>query len=165
MIDHLTLKVRDLAVSKPFYVKALEPLGYSVQMEFEGTCGMGPPGKPALWITQGGSLAPMHIAFEARDRAAVDAFHAAATGVGGRDNGPPGVREQYHPSYYGAFVFDPDGNNIEAVCHVAPSAAKRSAPRKARGPARVGKKPAATPRRGAAGRRPAAKRAKRRTSR
>lgn len=125
MIDHIGIKVRDYAQAKVFYTQALAPLGYAIQMEltraetggYEGA-GFGVARKPFFWISAdaaGGVSA--HVAFTAANRAAVDAFYAAALAAGGRDNGAPGLRAHYHPNYYGAFVFDPDGNNIEAVCH------------------------------------------------
>lgn len=129
MIDHLTLLVRDYARSRDFYLQALAPLGYTMVMEltreqipvleFPATCGLGVNGKPDLWLrpSADGVIAPTHIAFRAADRATVDAFHAAALAAGATDNGPPGPRPHYHPGYYGAFVLDPDGYNIEAVCH------------------------------------------------
>jgi catechol 2,3-dioxygenase-like lactoylglutathione lyase family enzyme len=118
MIDHITLKVRDAAKAKAFYSAALRPLGYEVLMEFEGSFGLGAGGKPDLWIVQDAeNTRPTHFAFAAPDRRAVDLFHAAALASGARDNGKPGVREHYHPSYYGAFVLDQDGHNVEAVCH------------------------------------------------
>jgi catechol 2,3-dioxygenase-like lactoylglutathione lyase family enzyme len=127
MIDHLGLSVSDLGKSRAFYTKALAPLGYSVMMEFPGALGFGaqapPPGtpmaqgKPDFWLGQGPSSGKVHVAFTSADRKTVDAFHAAALAAGGKDNGKPGLRPQYHPNYYGAFVFDPDGNNIEAVTH------------------------------------------------
>ncbi len=118
MLDHLTLKVRDLAKAKAFYSAALKPLGYVAQMEFEGFAGLGEPGKPDLWLRQKpDEVTPTHVAFTARDRAAVDAFHRAALAAGGKDNGKPGIRTDYAPTYYAAFVLDPDGHNIEAVCH------------------------------------------------
>jgi catechol 2,3-dioxygenase-like lactoylglutathione lyase family enzyme len=125
MIDHLTLTVADVPRTRAFYERALAPLGYAVQMEWQGYCGFGADGKPSFWI-KGGPMpqTPMHIAFVARDRAAVDAFHAAAIAAGGRDDGPPGLRPQYHASYYGAFVIDPEGHPIEAVCHRPPDAPK-----------------------------------------
>ena len=125
MIDHIGFPVADFAKSRAFYLKALAPLGFAPVMDvtkdqtggYEGT-GFGPPQKPAFWIgtgeTRGGT---MHVALEAKSRAAVDAFYAAAIAAGGRDNGAPGIRAHYHPDYYGAFVLDPDGHNIEAVCH------------------------------------------------
>jgi catechol 2,3-dioxygenase-like lactoylglutathione lyase family enzyme len=116
-IDHLAVKVRDYEASKRFYVKALEPFHARVY-EVEGpACGIGPEGSADFWIAAGEPGAPVHVAFAAPDRATVDAFHAAALAAGGRDNGPPGFRPQYHESYYAAYVFDPDGNNVEAVFH------------------------------------------------
>jgi len=137
MIDHFTLKVSDYARSKPFYVAALKPLGYVVAMEYGGGCGLGVAGKPDLWLVQDlENTRPTHVAFHAGDRAAVDAFHAAALHAGGRDNGLPGVRKDYHPSYYAAFVLDPDGHNVEAVCHApAPAKAKAKKGAKQRRPA------------------------------
>jgi catechol 2,3-dioxygenase-like lactoylglutathione lyase family enzyme len=125
MLDHIGLPVRDLARSRAFYEAALAPLGYGVVMELgpevtggAGFVGFGRPGKPQFWITTGGPLTGvLHVAFKAENRAAVAAFHAAALAAGGRDNGGPGLRPHYHPAYYGAFVFDPDGHNVEAVCH------------------------------------------------
>jgi len=118
MIDHITLRVRDLPAAKEFYQKALAPLGYQVLMELPDAVGMGVDGKPDLWITSGGREgATTHLAFGSRDNRSVDAFHRAAVEAGGRDNGGPGIRHEYHPDYYGAFVFDADGNNIEVVCH------------------------------------------------
>jgi catechol 2,3-dioxygenase-like lactoylglutathione lyase family enzyme len=120
MIDHIMLAVRDAGKAKEFYSAALKPLGYEVVMESEGYLGLGVAGKPDFWIAGEDAthkVAPMHVAFAARDRSAVDAFYAAAIAAGARDNGKPGVRAEYHPSYYGAFVLDADGHNIEAVCH------------------------------------------------
>ncbi len=117
MIDHLGFAVKDLAASKVFYVGALAPLGYGVIMEFPGVVGLGANGKPDFWLSQGEPTRGLHVAFASADRKTVDAFHAAAIAAGGKDNGKPGLRPHYHPNYYGAFVFDPDGHNIEAVCH------------------------------------------------
>jgi len=118
MLDHLGLPVSDYAKSKSFFESALAPLGYTVLMEFSGSAaGLGAAGKPDFWIAQGEAGSRAHVAFASPDRATVDAFHEAAIAAGGRDNGAPGLRPEYHPNYYGAFVFDPDGNNIEAVCH------------------------------------------------
>jgi catechol 2,3-dioxygenase-like lactoylglutathione lyase family enzyme len=118
MLDHIGLEVGSYAMSKTFYADVLAVLGYTVVEETHGWCGFGPPGKPQFWIHESQPIAaPIHVGFAASDRVAVDRFHAAALAAGGRDNGPPGVRERYHPNYYGAFVLDPDGNNIEAVCH------------------------------------------------
>jgi catechol 2,3-dioxygenase-like lactoylglutathione lyase family enzyme len=118
VLDHVMLNVSDFAASRAFYAGALAPLGYDVVREFERRCAFGPPGRPILWIAERGEpSANVHIAAAAPDRAAVDAFHTAALAAGGRDNGEPGPRPQYHEHYYGAFALDPDGNNIEAVCH------------------------------------------------
>ncbi|HEX7929173.1 MAG TPA: VOC family protein [bacterium] len=117
MLDHLGLKVKDLKKSRAFYEAALKPLGYAVVMDFGEALGIGTKQKPAFWLSQGAAGGPVHVAFDAADRKAVAAFHKAALAAGGKDNGPAGLREQYHPTYYGAFVLDPDGNNVEAVCH------------------------------------------------
>ena len=110
MIDHIVLNVKDLAASRRFYEKSLTPLGYEVILALpEGVGFWIVPCQPAQ--TQ------VHVAFACKARQEVDAFHAAALQAGGADNGAPGIREQYHPNYYGGFVLDPDGNNIEAVCH------------------------------------------------
>lgn len=117
MIDHIGISVSDYDTSKAFYLSVLEPLGYGMIMEIEGWTGFG-AGKPEFWIKQDHAVTPpMHIAFSSTSRARVDVFYQAALGAGAKDNGAPGIREMYHPNYYGAFVFDPDGNNIEAVCH------------------------------------------------
>jgi catechol 2,3-dioxygenase-like lactoylglutathione lyase family enzyme len=116
-IDHLNVGVSDLAASRAFYEPALAPLGYTVLMDRPYGVGFGKDGKPDFWISDRPTSAPLHVAFSSPDRATVDAFHREALAAGGRDNGPPGVRPQYHPSYYGAFVLDPEGNNVEAVTH------------------------------------------------
>jgi len=119
MIDHFTLTVPDIAAARAFYEHALAPLGYSVQMEYEQFIGFGARGKPSFWLKPGPMpQSPMHIAFVASDRPRVDAFYAAALAAGGRDDGAPGLRPDYHPNYYGAFVIDPNGHPIEAVCHL-----------------------------------------------
>jgi catechol 2,3-dioxygenase-like lactoylglutathione lyase family enzyme len=115
MIDHVVLEVRDHARSKEFYAAALEPLRLEPMRDFEGMSGFGRDGKPWFWVRQGEPGAGVHVAFRALDQATVQAFHAAAVGAGGQDNGAPGERPHYHAGYYGAFVLDPDGNNIEAV--------------------------------------------------
>ena len=126
MLDHIGFAVADLKRSRAFYVNALAPLGYVPVMDlsaeqtggYAGT-GFGAPGRPQFWIGNGerpGSR--VHIAFAAKSRAGVDAFYTAALAAGGGDNGAPGIRPHYHEHYYGAFVIDPDGHNIEAVCHV-----------------------------------------------
>jgi catechol 2,3-dioxygenase-like lactoylglutathione lyase family enzyme len=124
MIDHIGFPVSDYPRSKAFYLQALAPLDYTLIMEVtqeNGTdqaAGFGAGGKPDFWIGgEGGLEKPLHVAIVAKDRAAVNAFHKAAIAAGGRDNGAPGTRPHYHPNYYGAFVLDPDGHNIEAVCH------------------------------------------------
>lgn len=153
MIDHLTWTVRDIGRSKSFYSAALAPLGYGVVMEFEGMLGLGRPEKPFFWLKQGQTpTTPMHLAFRADDRRSVDAFHAAALAAGAQDNGPPGLRPDYHPNYYGAFVFDPDGHPIEAVCHFPPGGKPRARPA-ARSRKATARRPAA--RKAAKGRKPA----------
>ena len=118
IFDHVGYNVGDFARSKAFYLQALAPLGIGVAAEGDGWAMLGRPGKPQLWIgAMGPAQTGIHVAFVAADRAQVRAFHAAALSAGGRDNGAPGLRPHYHPDYYGAFVFDPDGNNVEAVCH------------------------------------------------
>jgi catechol 2,3-dioxygenase-like lactoylglutathione lyase family enzyme len=118
IIDHIGFAVSDAEKSIEFYSKALAPLGIERIMEFEGWTGFGKNGKPEFWFGKGDSpKAPMHIAFSAESREQVDQFYEAALAAGGKDNGAPGIREIYHPNYYGAFVFDPDGHNTEAVCH------------------------------------------------
>ncbi|MFO1068903.1 MAG: VOC family protein [Geminicoccaceae bacterium] len=118
MIDHTGVGVSDVQRSKAFYRAALAPLGYELLMEFGDFAGFGVRPKPDFWIGRGKvNDPPLHVAFRAADRGTVDAFHRAALAAGGRDNGPPGLRPHYHPDYYGAFVLDPDGHNIEAVCH------------------------------------------------
>jgi catechol 2,3-dioxygenase-like lactoylglutathione lyase family enzyme len=118
MIDHVSVQVGDYARSKDFYVAALEPLGYELLRDFEGRVGgFGRDGKPSFWIREGEPSGPIHIAFEAANQGAVEAFYAAALTAGGTDNGPPGLRTIYHPGYFAAFVHDPDGNNAEAVNH------------------------------------------------
>ncbi len=120
IIDHIGLSVSDYEGSKQFFRQALAPLGIELVMEIGGWAGFGKSDKPELWLTRTDSIqGPMHIAFLAENRAQVEAFHAAALAAGGSDNGPPGIREIYHPNYYGAFVLGPDGHNVEAVCHKA----------------------------------------------
>ena len=120
MIDHSGVSVSDVGKSKAFYRAALAPLGYAMLMEWEQFAGFGVAPKPDFWIGEGKpNVPPIHIAFRAESRGQVDAFYRAAMAAGGKDNGAPGLRPQYHPDYYGAFVLDPDGHNIEAVCHAA----------------------------------------------
>jgi catechol 2,3-dioxygenase-like lactoylglutathione lyase family enzyme len=123
MIDHLSVVVSDYARSKMFYTHALAPTGHSRVVELRAASGHESTGfchadGSDLWISQGEPIHPrIHIAFRVPTRAAVDAFYTAAIAAGGRDNGAPGLRPHYHANYYGAFVLDPDGHNIEAVCH------------------------------------------------
>ena len=121
-LDHVGLSVSDFGRAKTFYTAALEPLGMSLKLEFPdengGSAGFG-RATPDFWISAGTPTSPVHVAFAAANRAEVDAFYAAAMAAGAKDNGPPGLRPQYHANYYGAFVLDPDGYNIEAVCHHA----------------------------------------------
>ena len=116
-VDHVILNVSDYARSKAFYEQALKPLGYELIMEFGPGGGFGVGGKPDFWVTERGEPTVAHVAFAATDPAAVERFSEAALAAGAEDNGPPGPRPHYHESYYAAFVHDPDGNNIEAVCH------------------------------------------------
>ncbi|SFG05306.1 Catechol 2,3-dioxygenase [Novosphingobium sp. CF614] len=125
MIDHIGIGASDFEASKRFYDAALAALGMARMMEVtvEQTggyagIGYGTDGKPFFWLGNDGPRGSgIHIAFAAATRADVDAFYGAAMQAGGRDNGGPGLRPHYHPNYYGAFVFDPDGINVEAVCH------------------------------------------------
>lgn len=126
MIDHTGIVVSDFQRSKSFYQQALAPIGYQLMMELSAAvtghtdvAGFGEPPKPDFWISRGTpNVPPLHIAFGTDKRALVDAFYQAALAAGGRDNGAPGLRPHYHPDYYGAFVLDPDGHNIEVVCHL-----------------------------------------------
>jgi catechol 2,3-dioxygenase-like lactoylglutathione lyase family enzyme len=120
MLDHITIGVMKLARARAFYDAALAPLGISFMWgEEDGFAGYGDGDKAFFWLgARGAPQTGVHIAFTAADRATVDRFHAAALAAGGRDHGVPGLRPHYHPYYYGAFVLDPDGHNVEAVCHV-----------------------------------------------
>ncbi|MEQ1608305.1 MAG: VOC family protein [Hyphomonadaceae bacterium] len=125
MLDHIGLKVADIERARAFYDQALKPLGVSVLMDMSAAVtgstpflGYGEGRKPYFWVSQGAQATELlHVAFVADSRAQVNAFYLAAMAAGGRDNGPPGPRPHYDASYYGAFVLDPDGHNIEAVCH------------------------------------------------
>jgi catechol 2,3-dioxygenase-like lactoylglutathione lyase family enzyme len=127
ILDHIGINVTDYARSKAFYEKALAPLGVTPVMEYGKAVGFGRDGKPDFWVGEGTTrfqteaqlrpITPVHVCFAARTRAEVDAFHAAAIAAGGKDNGGPGLRPEYHPGYYGAFVIDPDGHNVEAAIH------------------------------------------------
>ena len=119
MFDHIGVTVSDLERSRAFYAHALAPLGITELATYDGGAGFGRE-HPKFWIGRGKGAQPQprtHVAFAAVTRLEVDAFHRAAIAAGGQDNGPPGLRPQYHPDYYGAFVLDPDGHNVEAVCH------------------------------------------------
>ena len=118
MFDHIGLKVKDLDASVRFYTAALGPLGYEVTSQDESSASFGARGSYSLWLYGDAKLAHslVHLAFTAGNPAAVDSFHRAGLKSGGRDNGNPGLRRDYSPSYYAAFLFDPDGNNVEAVC-------------------------------------------------
>jgi catechol 2,3-dioxygenase-like lactoylglutathione lyase family enzyme len=118
MYNHVGLKVKDLDASVRFYTAALAPLGLVLAFADESTAGFGPEGSPALWLAGDAQLAHslVHVAFDANTRSAVDAFHREGLKARGRDNGAPGIRADYAPNYYAAFLLDPDGNNIEAVC-------------------------------------------------
>ncbi|PWL19633.1 glyoxalase/bleomycin resistance/extradiol dioxygenase family protein [Falsochrobactrum shanghaiense] len=121
MLDHIGFNISTMSRSRAFYDAALAPLGITQIMEFRGWVGYGRNGKPEFWIGKQKDArleGVLHVAFSAGTRSEVDRFHEAALAAGGRDNGKPGLREQYHPDYYAAFVIDPDGHNIEAVCHL-----------------------------------------------
>jgi catechol 2,3-dioxygenase-like lactoylglutathione lyase family enzyme len=128
MLDHIGFAVADFTRSKIFFLKALAPLGIGLIMEVtpeqsggSAHAGFGENGKPYFWIGDGKDVlrGRLHVAFVANSRAAVDSFYKTALAAGGRDNGAPGLRPHYHPNYYGAFVLDPDGHNVEAVCHAS----------------------------------------------
>jgi catechol 2,3-dioxygenase-like lactoylglutathione lyase family enzyme len=118
MIDHVQLRVSNFEKSRQFYARALEPLGYGIQSEDAASksAGFGVKGAIDLWIGEGKPVTRVHLALRTQDRNAVRQFHAAAIAAGGTDNGAPGLRTDYSPTYYAAFVLDPDGNNIELVC-------------------------------------------------
>jgi catechol 2,3-dioxygenase-like lactoylglutathione lyase family enzyme len=145
MIDHVSVRVQDFPRLLAFYRDALAPIGYSVIMEYPGAVGLGTAGKPDLWLMQTEqAVNPTHVALSSTRRDLIDAFHAASLAAGGTDNGPPGLRVDYHPTYYAAFVRDPEGNNIEVVCHAPPQAPKAAKP-KAKAKASVKAKTKAAP--------------------
>jgi catechol 2,3-dioxygenase-like lactoylglutathione lyase family enzyme len=127
MIDHLTILVSDYRRSLGFYLQALKPLGYAMTLQLDDVsfpelpaaffAGLGVGGKADLWLRPSKTVVPTHVAFRAESRAAVDAFYEQALAAGATPNGAPGLRKEYHPGYYAAFVLDPDGYNLEAVCH------------------------------------------------
>ena len=118
MFDHVVFGASDYEASKAFFLKALEPLGVEVVLEGPLGVELSADGKSSLCIRRTPETpSPLHLAFRAGNRQQVEAFHRAATQAGGVDNGAPGLRPHYHPDYYGAFVLDPDGHNVEAVCH------------------------------------------------
>ena len=118
MFDHIGLKVKDVGASVRFYEAALAPLGYVVCCQDESSAGLGKPGEPVVWLyaANGGAATAAHVGIRATERTLVDRFHRGGLEGGGRDHGKPGVRADYSPTYYAAFLIDPDGNNIEAVC-------------------------------------------------
>ena len=118
MIDHIGLKVKSYSASKKFYAAALAPLGFKGEIDDKSkSAGFGAPGSPELWISEGEPSGVIHLAFQSADPGAVEAFYRAAMESGGKDNGGPGPRPHYHANYFAAFVLDPDGNNVECVCH------------------------------------------------
>jgi catechol 2,3-dioxygenase-like lactoylglutathione lyase family enzyme len=118
IIDHLGFQVTSFTRSRDFFVAALKPLGMGIIMQGEGWVMIGREGEGAIWLGSFGPItSPIHVAFSAANREQVRQFHATALAAGGKDNGAPGIRDQYHPNYYAAFVIAPDGHNIEAVCH------------------------------------------------
>jgi len=117
MLDHIGFDVKDFGKSKAFYEKALKPLEYKLTANYENAAGFGKGEKSSFWLVGGrGQTTKVHVAFSAPNRKAVDEYYKAAMAAGGKDNGKPGLRPDYHKDYYGAFVIDPDGNNVEAVC-------------------------------------------------
>lgn len=121
MFDHVGIKSADINRARAFYTQAVAPLGFEVGAAGADYLGIGPKGSPSLWIYAAGDapVGTTHLALSAQSRAQVDDFYTAALAAGGRDNGAPGLRADYSPTYYAAFVLDPDGHNLEAVCHAA----------------------------------------------
>ena len=133
MIDHLTRTVRDAEATVAFFSRVLHPLGYAVTLRFGDYVGFGTKRKPYFWVKPGEvPTTPMHLAFVAPTRAAVDRFYEEALAAGAKDNGRPGLRTDYHPHYYAAFVLDVDGHNLEAVCHLPPAPKPRRPPARSR---------------------------------
>jgi catechol 2,3-dioxygenase-like lactoylglutathione lyase family enzyme len=152
MIDHVSVRVSDFSRLVAFYREALAPIGYQVLMEYPGAVGLGADGKADLWLMQTDRpLNPTHFALGVPSRPAIDAFYTASLAAGGSDNGPPGLRLDYSPTYYAAYVRDPEGNNIEVVC-LADPAAKAARPARAKA-----SKPKAKARKKAAAKKPAKK--------
>lgn len=116
MYDHVGLRVKDLKASARLYAAVLAPLGHTAGFEDAASAGFGPKGAPSFWLVRDKAGGGTHVAFRAEDRASVNRFHAAGVEAGARDNGAPGLRKDYGPSYYAAFLVDFDGNNVEAVC-------------------------------------------------
>lgn len=162
MLDHIMLRVKNYAESKRFYDEVLGTLGYRMLMEFPAGGGYGDT-KPYFWIGQSDDPHPrIHIAFMAKDHAEVNAFHAKALELGAKDDGAPGLRPRYHPDYYGAFVIDPNGHNIEAVCHTpAKELAKKKTARGAAKRASASKKSASARKKSASARKKSTSRSKR----
>jgi len=128
MIDHLSTYAKDFAATRAFYAAVFGVLGYEIQADMKLTddvdlpgrkiCAWGPPGRAVFWVIESkDATQPRHLAFMASDRATVDRFHSVGLAAGGSDHGAPGLRAIYHADYYGSFLLDPDGNNVEAVCH------------------------------------------------
>ncbi|MBF5043395.1 VOC family protein [Aggregicoccus sp. 17bor-14] len=156
MLEHVSLRCSDVAASRKFYEKALAPLGYRVTQDYPEAVGFMEGGHTSFWVSKGDVGTPTHIAFLAKDRKAVDAFHRAALEAGGKDHGAPGLRD-YSPTYYAAFVLDPDGHNMEAVTFV-----RGSAPRKKTAAKKTAAKKAGARKARASKARPKAKRAAKR---
>jgi catechol 2,3-dioxygenase-like lactoylglutathione lyase family enzyme len=134
VLEHVTLHCTNVRKSRAFYERALQPLGYRATQVYPNAVGFKAEGHTSFWVTKGKVATPTHIAFRAKDRKTVEAFHRAALEAGARDHGAPGLRSEYSPTYYAAFILDPDGHNMEAVTFVKDRAPRRrtASPRKAR---------------------------------